>query len=158
MAVSASGAGKRDYAGDPSMPVDQRVESMLKQMTLDEKIGQLVQYTGVGYTPDRAGQIRAGEVGSLLNEVDPGTVNRLQKEAVENSRLGIPLVFARDVIHGFKTIFPLPIGQAATWNPDLVRRGAAVAADESASAGVRWTFSPMVDIARDARWGRVAEG
>lgn len=158
MAVSAVGAGKRDYAGDPSMPVDQRVESMLKQMTLDEKIGQLVQYTGVGYTPDRAGQIRAGEVGSLLNEVDPGTVNRLQKEAVENSRLGIPLVFARDVIHGFKTIFPLPIGQAATWNPDLVRRGAAVAADESASAGVRWTFSPMVDIARDARWGRVAEG
>lgn len=158
VALTATAAKKQSFAGDASMPVEQRVESLLKQMTLDEKIGQLVQYTGVGYNNDRAGQIRAGQVGSLLNEVDAETVNRLQKEAVENSRLGIPLVFARDVIHGFKTIFPLPIGQAATWNPALVRQGSAVAADEAASTGVRWTFSPMVDVARDARWGRIAEG
>ncbi len=140
------------------LPVEQRVDSLIKLMTLDEKIGQLVQYTGTGYNPDRAGAIKAGKVGSLLNEIDPETVNKLQYEAVENSRLGIPLVFARDVIHGFKTIFPIPLGQAASWNPDVVREGSRVSADEASSAGIRWTFSPMVDIARDARWGRIAEG
>ncbi|MDE5634421.1 MAG: glycoside hydrolase family 3 C-terminal domain-containing protein, partial [Muribaculaceae bacterium] len=122
------------------------------------KLGQLVQYTGAGYNDDRAGQIRAGMVGSLLNEIDPETVNRLQREAVENSRLGIPLVIARDVIHGFKTIFPIPLGQAASWNPAIVREGSKGSADEASSVGIRWTFSPMVDIARDARWGRIAEG
>lgn len=140
------------------LPVEQRIDSLLSRMTLDEKIGQLVQYTGAGYNDDRAGQIRAGMVGSLLNEIDPETVNRLQREAVENSRLGIPLVIARDVIHGFKTIFPIPLGQAASWNPAVVREGSKVSADEASSVGIRWTFSPMVDIARDARWGRIAEG
>ncbi|MGM9822032.1 MAG: beta-glucosidase BglX [Muribaculaceae bacterium] len=167
LAISGSAAPKKKPApkaprtaatATVGLPVDQRVDSLLKLMTLDEKIGQLIQYTGVGYTPDRASQIAAGQVGSLLNEVDPVVVNKLQKEAVENSRLGIPLVIARDVIHGFKTVFPLPIGQAASWNPEIVRNGSRVSADEASSTGVRWTFSPMVDIARDARWGRIAEG
>lgn len=135
-----------------------RIDSLVSVMTLEEKVGQLNQLSGVGYTAGMAEAVRKGNVGSLLNEVDPETVNRLQHEAVENSRLHIPLVFARDVIHGFRTIFPLPIGQAATWNPALVEQGARVAADEASSVGVRWTFSPMVDIARDARWGRLAEG
>lgn len=136
---------------------EKKIDALLQRMTLDEKIGQLNQQTGQGYTEGMAGQIKAGSVGSILNEVDPETVNRLQREAVENSRLGIPLVFARDVIHGFKTIFPIPLGQAATWNPALVEQGARVAAEEASSVGIRWTFSPMVDVARDARWGRIAE-
>lgn len=153
--AGASCSGKADSAaGD----YDKEVEALLSRMTLDEKIGQLNQRTGIGMSEDMVGAIRAGAVGSLLNEVDPATVNALQREAVENSRLGIPLIFARDVIHGFKTIFPIPLGQAATWNPALVEEGARVAADEASSVGVRWTFSPMLDVARDARWGRIAEG
>lgn len=135
-----------------------RIASLISKMTLDEKIGQLNQLSGYGYDPAMVGQIRSGAVGSILNEVDPATVNRLQREAVENSRLGIPLVFARDVIHGFKTIFPIPLGQGATWNPEIVEQGARIAADEASSVGIRWTFSPMLDVARDARWGRIAEG
>lgn len=138
--------------------VESRVDSLMSLMTLDEKIGQLNQLSGYGYHPDMVGQIRIGSEGSLLNEVDPVVVNKLQKEAVENTRLHIPLVFARDVIHGFKTMFPIPVGQAATWNPEIVEQGSRVSARECSSAGVRWTFSPMVDIARDARWGRLAEG
>lgn len=145
-------------AGAVQSDVEARVDSLLTQMTLQEKIGQLNQLSGYGYHPSMAGAVRAGNVGSLLNEVDPETVNALQREAVENSRLHIPLVFARDVIHGFKTIFPIPIGLAATWNPAVVEEGSRIAADEASSVGIRWTFSPMVDIARDARWGRLAEG
>lgn len=138
--------------------IDSCVNALLGKMTIEEKIGQLNQRSGYGYAPDMVELVRSGNVGSLLNEVDPEVVNKLQKEAVENSRLGIPLVFARDVIHGFKTIFPIPIGQAATWNAELVEEGARIAADEASSVGIRWTFSPMVDIARDPRWGRIAEG
>lgn len=134
-----------------------KIEELLAKMTLEEKIGQLNQLSGRGLSGDMLSMVKAGQVGSILNEVDPETVNALQREAVENSRLGIPLIFARDVIHGFKTIFPIPLGQAATWNPELVKKGAAVAADEASSVGIRWTFSPMVDISRDARWGRIAE-
>lgn len=134
-----------------------RIDELLGQMTLEEKIGQLNQQTGVGYTDDMAGRVRAGIVGSLLNEVDPETVNSLQRVAVEESRLHIPLIFARDVIHGFKTIFPIPLAQAATFNPELVRECARIAADEASSVGIRWTFSPMLDVSRDARWGRIAE-
>ncbi|MDE6367146.1 MAG: glycosyl hydrolase, partial [Muribaculaceae bacterium] len=141
----------------PDAEIDSRVSDLLGRMTLDEKIGQLNQLSGYGYAPDMVGRIRGGAVGSLLNETDPEVVNQLQREAVENSRLGIPLIFARDVIHGFKTIFPIPLGQAASWNPDIVREGARIAADEASSVGIRWTFSPMVDISRDARWGRIAE-
>lgn len=138
--------------------IDAAVNDLLGRMTLEEKVGQLNQLSGRGLSPDIVGMVKDGQVGSLLNEVDPATVNALQKEAVENSRLGIPLIIARDVIHGFKTIFPIPLGQAASWNEDIVRQGARIAADEASSVGVRWTFSPMVDIARDPRWGRMAEG
>ncbi len=137
---------------------ESRVQDLVSRMTIEEKIGQLNQLSCTGYNDDMAAQIRTGAVGSILNETDPATVNRYQREAVENSRLGIPLVFARDVIHGFRTMFPIPLGQGATWNPALVEEGSRIAADEASSTGVRWTFSPMVDIARDARWGRIAEG
>lgn len=134
--------------------VDSRVDSLLKLMTLDEKIGQLVQKNDGGFNDSL---IREGGLGSVLNLVDVNELNRLQKIAVEQSRLGIPLIYARDVIHGFKTIFPIPLGQAAAWNPELVKRGAEVAAIEARSSGIRWTFAPMIDITRDPRWGRIAE-
>jgi beta-glucosidase len=138
--------------------IDSCVIDLLSRMTLDEKIGQLNQRSGYGYADDMVGMIRHGVVGSILNEIDPEVINKLQRDAVENSRLGIPLVFARDVIHGFRTIFPIPLGQAASWNPALIEQGARIAAEEASSVGIRWTFSPMVDIARDPRWGRIAEG
>jgi len=99
----------------------------------------------------------AGTFGSTLNLVDPVEINKIQRAAVENSRLGIPLIFARDVIHGFHTIFPIPLGQAASFDPTIVEEGARHAAREAVASGVRWTFSPMVDISRDSRWGRIAE-
>lgn len=133
------------------------VQQLLQKMTPEEKVAQLSQYSFGVLNDESRAQARGG-LGSFLNVNDPAECNALQKEAVENSRLGIPLVFARDVIHGYKTIFPLPIGQAASWNTDLTRQAAAIAADEASSAGIRWTFSPMVDIARDSRWGRLAEG
>jgi len=102
--------------------------------------------------------IREGKVGSVFNIVGAKEINRLQRMAVEETRLGIPLVAARDVIHGFRTIWPIPLGQAATWNPALIEQAAAHTAEEAVSAGIRWTFSPMVDVARDPRWGRIAEG
>lgn len=138
--------------------IDSLVNDLMSRMTIEEKIGQLNQRSGFGYAPEMIELVRTGNVGSLLNEVDPEVVNKLQHEAVENSRLGIPLIFARDVIHGFKTIFPIPVGQAAMWNAALVEEGARIAADEASSVGIRWTFSPMVDVARDPRWGRIAEG
>ena len=138
--------------------IEAAVADLIGRMTLEEKVGQLNQLSGRGLDPTMVEMVAAGQVGSILNEVDPATVNALQRQAVENSRLGIPLIIARDVIHGFKTIFPIPLGQAASWNEALVREGARIAADEASSVGVRWTFSPMVDIARDARWGRIAEG
>jgi beta-glucosidase len=128
-------------------------------MTLAEKIGQMSQLeAGHGHPPEYLGdRLRAGAVGSVINTVDVNVVNELQRIAVEESRLGIPLLVGRDVIHGFKTIFPLPLGQAATWNPELAKEGAHVAALEAATAGVNWTFAPMIDISRDPRWGRIAE-
>ncbi len=138
--------------------IEKNVRELISQMTLEEKIGQLNQLSGYGYVPEMTSQIRNGMVGSLLNEVDPVTVNRLQELAVDSTRLHIPLIFARDVIHGYKTIFPIPLGQAATWDPEIVQKGARVSAKEASSAGIRWTFSPMLDVARDARWGRIAEG
>lgn len=102
-------------------------------------------------------EVATGNIGSILNLSDPVEINKLQRAAVEESRLGIPLVFARDVIHGFKTIFPIPLGQAASFDPEIVERGARIAAQEAVASGVRWTFSPMVDISRDSRWGRIAE-
>lgn len=136
---------------------EQKIDALLSKMTLKEKIGQMNQLTGLGLAEDMQGAIRNGDVGSILNELDLATTNKLQHIAVEESRLGIPLIFARDVIHGFKTIFPIPLGQAASWNPQIAENGARVAALEASSVGIRWTFAPMIDISRDPRWGRIAE-
>ena len=133
---------------------EKKIDDLLSRMTLHEKIGQMNQLSGGDWLTEAA---EKGEVGSILNCVDPAEINRVQKAAVERSRLGIPILISRDVIHGFKTIFPIPLGLAATFDPELVESGARVAAVEAASCGVRWTFSPMLDISRDPRWGRIAE-
>ena len=142
----------------PKDPIEQRIDSLLAQMTLAEKIGQMNQLDPSWSAEEKEAQIREGLVGSIFNIVDPQEVNRLQRMAVEETRLGIPLLVARDVIHGFRTIYPIPLGQAATFDPALVEEAARLTADEAVQTGVRWTFSPMVDVARDPRWGRVAEG
>jgi len=143
---------------------EKKIEELLRKMTLDEKVGQLVQYSagqptgpGTGRT-DYEDMIRKGEVGALFNITTARQVNAFQHIAVEQSRLRIPLLFGLDVIHGFRTEFPIPLGLASSWDPDLVQQTARVAAREASASGVRWAFSPMVDIARDARWGRMAEG
>lgn len=137
-------------------PVERRIDKLLSQMTLEEKIAQMTQVCGGQISDNIADQIRNG-AGSMLNSVG-AEADYYQHIAVEESRLGIPMIFARDVIHGFRTIFPIPLGQAATFDPDIVEEGARIAAEEAVQAGLRWTFSPMVDVARDPRWGRVAEG
>ncbi len=142
----------------PKDPVEQRIDDLLAQMTLEEKIGQMNQLDPSWSADEKEPLISQGLVGSIFNIVDPQEVNRLQRMAVEESRLGIPLLVARDVIHGFRTIYPIPLGQAATFDLELVEEAARLTADEAVQAGVRWTFSPMVDVARDPRWGRVAEG
>ncbi|MHC4364438.1 MAG: beta-glucosidase BglX [Planctomycetota bacterium] len=144
-----------------------KVEELLKKMTLEEKVGQMNQ---VNWPWERskaqvelfAQQVERGQIGSFLAisnlPISVRERNELQKIAVEGSRLGIPLMFGFDVIHGYRTIFPIPLGLAATWEPALVEKAAAIGASEASSAGVDWTFAPMVDIARDGRWGRIAEG
>ena len=139
--------------------IEKRVAELISQMGLDEKIGQMSQLQGGGNSipHDLAESLRASRVGSILNEVNVDIINEMQRICVEESRLGIPLLIGRDVIHGFKTIFPIPLGQAASWDPDIIEAGARVSANEAASAGVNWTFAPMIDITRDPRWGRIAE-
>jgi beta-glucosidase len=132
-----------------------RIDDLLARMTLAEKVGQMAQLSGTHEAFE--GLIRRGAVGSFLNVVGE-QARKYQRLAVEGSRLGIPLIFGRDVIHGFRTIFPIPLGQAASFDPEIVREGARIAASEAAASGVHWTFGPMVDIARDPRWGRIAEG
>lgn len=137
--------------------IEKKVEDLLAQMTLEEKIGQMNQVSPYGDLDEMAQLVREGKVGSFLNLSGADQVNQMQKVAVEESRLGIPLLIARDVIHGYKTIFPIPLGQAATFNPELVEAGARIAAVEASSDGIRWTFAPMIDVSRDPRWGRIAE-
>ena len=138
---------------------EHRITCLLQQMTLAEKVGQLVQI----YPPNDklnkklAQQIRNGEIGSVFYPGNASVSREAQRIATEESRLGIPLLVARDVVHGLRTVFPIPLGQAATWNPDLVEAAAIVAAQESLSEGINWTFAPMMDVCRDARWGRIAE-
>ena len=139
--------------------IEQRVNALLSRMTLDEKIGQMSQSTSLA-TPLNAAmkdQIKQGRWGSFLNAGSPADRIEAQRIAREESRLGIPLLFGRDVIHGYRTIFPIPLGQAASWDPDLMEQAARVAAREATTEGIRWTFAPMLDIARDPRWGRIAE-
>src|SRR5450432_2421498 len=134
---------------------DQEIESsanaLLQKMTLEEKAGQLTQFSG--NSPENLDLIKQGKVGSLLGVLGVEQTNAAQRVAVEQSRLKIPLIFGYDVIHGYRTIFPISLGEAASWDPETVERGAAVAAAEARASGVDWTFAPMVDIARDARWG-----
>lgn len=146
---------------DPTQPVAARVSDLLSRMTLDEKIGQTNQRSvavGMQDLGTWIPMLSEGQIGSIMNVSSPEVADSLQRLMLHNTRLGIPLLFARDVIHGYKTIFPIPLGQAASFNPDVARIGARVAATEASSDGIRWTFAPMLDIARDARWGRIAEG
>jgi len=132
------------------------INNLLSKMTLEEKLGQMNQ-TYMGTTLDSINmRIRKGEIGSLLN-IDPKLINQIQRTAVKESRMGIPLIIGRDIIHGYKTVFPIPLGQAASFNPQIVENGASVAATEAREQGITWTFAPMLDISRDARWGRIAE-
>lgn len=144
-------------------PVQKRVDDLLKRMTLKEKIMQLNQYTeGDNDNPnniEKSVNELSPEIGSLIfSSSDPVFRNKIQKKAVEESRLGIPILFAFDVIHGYKTIYPIPLGQAASWNLELAKKASAIAAKESRLGGIEWTFSPMIDVAYDPRWGRVSEG
>ena len=140
-------------------PSNTRVADLLAVMTLQEKAGQLVQVNGAhGYVSDELyGRLEQGRIGSVINEVDPGTITEIQRLARERGPHGIPLLIGRDVIHGFKTVMPIPLGMAASWNDALVRESAQVAATEAGTQGVNWTFSPMLDVSRDPRWGRIAE-
>ena len=144
-------------AGPPD--VEQRVNALLARMTLDEKIGQMSQSTSLQppLTDQIKDQIRKGRWGSFLNAGTPRDREEAQRIARKESRLGIPLLFGRDVIHGYRTIFPIPLGQSASWDPNLIREAARIAAREATSEGIRWTFAPMLDVTRDPRWGRVAE-
>lgn len=142
---------------------ERRADALLKQMTLDEKIGQMNQAAGVPLVslpdaPPAEEQVRKGLAGSVLWVTEPADINRFQKIAVEESRLHIPLLIGLDVIHGYHTIFPPPLAMSAAWDPKLVERVQTIAAREARAAGINWTFAPMVDIARDARWGRMVEG
>ena len=147
---------------DPA--TEQKISALLRKLTLEEKIGQLVQYSagqptgpGTGRT-DFNDMIQKGEIGAMFNITTAREANAFQRVALEKSRLRIPLIFGLDIIHGYRTEFPIPLGLAATWDPELVQRAARVAAREASASGIRWMFSPMIDIARDARWGRMAEG
>lgn len=141
--------------------IESKIDSVLSKMNVVEKIGQTSQRgtssRSKTLSEDLKNAVRTGRVGSVINVMNTAFVDELQQIAVNESPNGIPLIFARDVIHGFKTIFPIPLGQAATWNPELVKNGARIAAIEASSKGIRWTFAPMLDISRDPRWGRIAE-
>ena len=141
----------------PDKETEKRIEALLGKMTLEEKIGQMNQLHCENF-PYLKTETRKGRVGSVMSITDPNIFNEVQRIAVEDSRLGIPLINARDVIHGFKTIFPIPLGQAASFNPEIAETGARIAATEASAAGIRWTFAPMIDITHDPRWGRIAEG
>jgi len=148
--------------------LDQKVEALLSKMTLQEKIGQMNQYNGfwnfTGPSPDGGDQkikydhLANGLVGSMLNVRGVKEVRAVQKIAVEKSRLGIPLIFGFDLIHGYQSVFPIPLAEAASWDLEAIQRSASLSAKEAAVAGINWTFAPMVDVTRDARWGRVMEG
>lgn len=144
----------------PSDLLEARIRVLIQQMTLQEKIGQLHQVDAGGETISDTlrADVANGRIGSVINQDSLIVGNELQHIAVKESRLGIPLLAGRDVVHGFRTVMPIPLGQAASWNPDIVREGARIAALEARRNGINWTFAPMIDIARDARWGRIAEG
>ena len=138
--------------------IEEKVNDLLAQMTLSEKAWQMTQLGPNAMKSDRLDdEVRQG-AGSILNYANPAGMNRLQKIALEESRLKIPLILGNDVIHGYRTIFPIPLACSCSWNLELVQEAARIAAEEARANGTHWTFAPMVDIARDARWGRIAEG
>ncbi len=145
-------------------PHDEKIDSLLAQMTIEEKAGQLTLYTsgwtvtGPALREDYLEELRAGRAGNLFNAHTVDYAKELQRIAVEETRLGIPLLFGLDVIHGYKTIYPIPLGESCTWDLELIEKSARLSAREAASSGINWTYNPMVDITRDPRWGRVAEG
>jgi beta-glucosidase len=158
----ASG-GSVDGQVKPFSPeAKQRAEALLKQMTLDEKIGQLNESSGMvlpGFVDEKPDDLIAkGGVGSILWQIDVKEINRLQRIAMEKSRLHIPIIFGFDVIHGYRTVFPVPLAMASSWDPSVEMQAQRFAAEDARAAGIQWTFTPMVDIARDARWGRIVEG
>jgi beta-glucosidase len=140
--------------------IEDRVNNLLGQMTLDEKIGQMSQVNPdmMGTAEQLKKAVRDGRCGSILNYFGVEKINEIQRIAVKESRLGIPLIIGRDVIHGYKTIFPIPLGMAASWNPEIVKQAFRIAAKEASSQGIKWSFAPMIDITWDPRWGRIAEG
>ncbi len=161
--------GSSAWGGPLADPeVEKKIDALLAQMTLEEKIGQLNQYSSTfdvtgpppqgGAARNRYEHIRKGMVGSLLNVTGAEATRQAQRLALEESRLKIPLIFGLDVIHGYRTMFPIPLAEAASWDPEAVELSARIAATEASAAGIHWTFAPMVDIARDARWGRIMEG
>ena len=140
------------------------IDALMKKMTLEEKLGQMNLpgagdiTTGQAGNSDIAKKIKEGKVGGLFNIKSVTKIRDVQKVAMEQSRLKIPLMFGMDVIHGYETVFPIPLGLSCTWDMGLIKRSAQIAGSEASADGINWTFSPMVDIARDARWGRIAEG
>lgn len=148
---------------DAKAPIEKRIDDLISRMTLEEKILQLNQYTlgrnnNVNNVGEEVKKVPS-EIGSLIYfDINPELRNSMQKKAMEESRLGIPIIFGYDAIHGFRTIYPISLGQACSWNPGLVEQACAVSAQEARMSGVDWTFSPMIDVARDPQWGRVAEG
>lgn len=166
--VLACSTPNRMVVASSADPIEKRVDSIMNLMTLDEKIGQLNQYNGFwditgpvpkeGQAAKKYDDLKKGLVGSMLNVKGVTDVKALQKIAVEQTRLGIPLLFGFDVVHGYKTISPIPLAEAASWDLEAIQKSAAIAAEEAAAVGINWTFAPMVDISRDARWGRVMEG
>lgn len=150
---------------DEDKKIEQKIDSLLKQMTLEEKAGQMTQYNGQGDAtgplkarPNDIEDLKKGYVGSMLNVIGAKETRALQTLVMENSRLKIPLIFGLDVIHGYKTIFPVPLGESASWDLEAIEKSARISAVEASAAGIHWTFAPMVDICRDPRWGRIMEG
>jgi beta-glucosidase len=168
LALGAPAPAPADAPPLTTPAIEARIDALLARMTLEEKIGQMNQYTSfydvkgpapeAGTEKQRYEEIKQGRVGSMMNVVGAEATRRTQELAVEGSRLGIPLIFGLDVIHGYRTIFPIPLGEAASFDLHAIEASARVAATEAAAAGIHWTFAPMVDIARDARWGRIMEG
>ncbi len=164
-AVGAQSAERPEQASAPDQGGEVDIDALLRRMSRSEKIGQLVQRMGgrskalnSRLGPDELGKVRRGEVGSYLHVAGAEVLRELQRVAVEESRLGIPLLFSMDVVHGYQTIFPVPLAMAASWDPGAMQDHARIAAREASAAGLHWTFAPMVDVARDPRWGRIVEG
>ena len=160
--AAVSGRENKPAYLDSQLSVEKRVEDLLRRMTLDEKLGQMHQSQELKADEQAFAQIKRGEIGSILGGRDcfleSGLRDKLQKVAVEQSRLHIPLIFGQDVIHGCRTIFPIGLAQSCSWSPEMVEKASRIAAVEASGRGINWTFRAMVDIARDPRWGRISEG